>query len=172
MSKLHIIKTPHGKMVRKECYPVQRILREVQFKNKHDGKWTKSNFDGDKMNMASDRYKLFAKKGCKCCVCGIEGFYFAKERFFYNKSPLFHFNLYGLSESGEEVLLTKDHIIPKSRGGEDHQDNYQVMCQPCNEAKSNKMPADLYTPAEFHDWVAEEEFREQLEAGAIEVVYE
>ena len=28
-----------------------------------------------------------------------------------------------------------DHIIPKSKGGKDHIDNYQLMCEECNSKK-------------------------------------
>lgn len=89
--------------------------------------------------MTSLRYQLFATKGTKCVKCGLEGQFFALERHpgdsHQNDSP--HFNLYGIDANGEEVLLTKDHIIPKSRGGPDKLDNLQTMCYSCNWQKSN-----------------------------------
>jgi 5-methylcytosine-specific restriction endonuclease McrA len=39
--------------------------------------------------------------------------------------------------------LTLDHIIPRSRGGGHHLENLQCLCQPCNEAKGDKMPYEL-----------------------------
>ena len=44
--------------------------------------------------------------------------------------------MYGV-KNGEEVLFTKDHIIPKSKGGKNHISNYQTMCEPCNSEKGN-----------------------------------
>lgn len=35
--------------------------------------------------------------------------------------------------------MTKDHIMPKSKGGADSLSNYQTMCLPCNEAKADRM---------------------------------
>lgn len=35
------------------------------------------------------------------------------------------------------VLLTKDHIVPLSKGGKNDLTNYQCMCQTCNNEKSN-----------------------------------
>lgn len=40
-----------------------------------------------------------------------------------------------IDENGKEVLMTKDHIIPKSKGGANDISNYQTMCKRCNEAK-------------------------------------
>ena len=43
-----------------------------------------------------------------------------------------------IDDNGQEVLITKDHIIPKSKGGKDKLDNYQTMCVRCNKRKGNK----------------------------------
>ena len=36
--------------------------------------------------------------------------------------------------------MTKDHIIPKSKGGPDCIENFQTMCEECNKKKKNTMP--------------------------------
>lgn len=35
-----------------------------------------------------------------------------------------------------EVKLTVDHVVPLARGGEDSLDNYQLLCDPCNQMKA------------------------------------
>lgn len=131
---------------RKEIYPVESVLQHVpaydpaihELSGKQRFKMKKRNkvdFDGDLIDMDSQRYQLF-KKSCRCVTCDIEGQYFAKERF--TSSLTYHFNLYAINADGAEVMLTKDHIVPKSRGGLDILSNYQTMCAPCNSAKGNK----------------------------------
>ena len=47
--------------------------------------------------------------------------------------------LYAVNENGIEVLMTKDHIIPVSKGGKNILSNYQTMCELCNLEKGNNM---------------------------------
>ncbi len=85
--------------------------------------------------------QLFKSKGTDCVCCGAKGAYFRKEK---TKGPSssyycnWHLNLYAINEYGEEVLMTKDHILAKSLGGENEIDNYQPMCQNCNSKKGDK----------------------------------
>lgn len=90
--------------------------------------------------MGSHRYELFASKGIACCECGIVGRFFALERSRSKNPNKFHFNLYGYDENGRERMITKDHIIPRSRGGKNVLSNYQTMCVRCNQRKGNKLP--------------------------------
>ena len=114
---------------------VRETVKDVLFeKLKKDAK---VKLDGDIIKGNSQRYQLFFTKGTKCVCCGIEGKYFAKEKRIKDKS--YHLNLYGIDNSGKEVLITKDHIIPKSKGGKDELENYQTMCVRCNESKGNKV---------------------------------
>lgn len=88
----------------------------------------------------SDRYRLFANKGTTCVTCGIEANTFIVETFSTVQNP--HGNLYYISDN-VEILFTKDHIIPKSRGGLNIFENYQTMCSPCNSAKGSKLESDF-----------------------------
>lgn len=58
---------------------------------------------------------MFFTKGYKCVDCGMVGKFFAKER--YRGDKKYHLNLYGYDSNGNEILMTKDHIIPESLGG-------------------------------------------------------
>ncbi len=83
----------------------------------------------------SDRIVLFETKGLACVTCGIEGSVFLLEAHEEGVTP--HVNLYAVTEAGEFVIMTKDHILPKSKGGKDALENYDTMCGPCNWAKGN-----------------------------------
>jgi len=86
------------------------------------------------------RYKTFLKS-LTCVECGTIGKYLALQRRHDDarKGTGWHYNLYGVDSKGNFVLMTKDHIIPKSKGGEDKLDNLQTMCEKCNGQKGDKL---------------------------------
>lgn len=46
-------------------------------------------------------------------------------------------------------FINIDHIIPKSLGGSNEMDNYQIMCADCNLVKHNKESIDYRLPTYF-----------------------
>lgn len=86
--------------------------------------------------IGGQRYQLFASS-IVCARCGIEGKYFAIERQHNGNPNKFHLNLYAVNDQGQEVLMTKDHIKPKSLGGENVLSNYNTMCVNCNRKKAD-----------------------------------
>jgi 5-methylcytosine-specific restriction endonuclease McrA len=94
-------------------------------------------YEGHNVRMTSLRYKLFATKGCVCIKCGLVGWYFSLEKHGNDTTGKFHFNLYGVKD-GKPVMMTKDHIVPKSKGGSDRLENLQPMCVDCNSKKADK----------------------------------
>jgi hypothetical protein len=124
----------HQNYIRKGIYSIEDVLSKT-IMDDTKGRNDLIEFDGDKIHMASDRYKTFLTSGTKCVDCGLEAKYFAKERDW--KQLQYHFNLYGVNDNGEEILFTKDHVIPKSKGGKNELSNYQTMCSKCNELKGN-----------------------------------
>ena len=123
--------------IRKAIYSIEDVLSK---RNELSHDKDSVIFDGDMIHMNSGRYHTFVNSGTKCVCCGLEGTYFAKERNW--KTLRWHFNLYGINENGEEIMLTKDHIIPRSKGGENHILNYQTMCSVCNSKKGNNMEGE------------------------------
>ncbi|MHA1948244.1 MAG: HNH endonuclease [Candidatus Thorarchaeota archaeon] len=85
------------------------------------------------VRMNSHRYFIFASSR-NCSACGLKGTKMLLEQHPNDNYP--HFNLYG-EENGELILMTKDHVIPKSHGGKDRHSNYQTMCCTCNNLKGS-----------------------------------
>lgn len=77
----------------------------------------------------SDRLVLF-KKNNKCVCCNLIGNKFLLQIEDNHYSP--HLNLYN-----DDILFTKDHILPKKLGGKDHISNYQTLCLVCNQLKAH-----------------------------------
>lgn len=91
--------------------------------------------NGVQVNLTSQRLILFEKNN-KCVDCGLVGTYLALEK--TNEiDKSYHLNLYGIRD-GEEILMTKDHIFPKSLGGSNKLKNYQTMCCVCNMKKGDE----------------------------------
>ena len=115
------------------AYDVNTILDKIIMtdrKEKH-----RINLDGDDVNISSLRLQTFKKHGTICKKCGIEGLVFIKQKTINQNR--FHLNLFGFNHRGDLVLMTKDHIKPKSKGGKDHIDNMQTMCTICNGLKGD-----------------------------------
>lgn len=102
--------------------------------------------DGHDVYTHSLRYMTFYQKGCTCVACGKQGTHFTLDE--SDGGTRRHFNL--RAEDG--TLMTRDHILPKSKGGRDHISNMQTMCEPCNKAKGNTYDGEL--PEEVRNIVA------------------
>lgn len=73
-----------------------------------------------------------------CTECGRTGTHFRLYHDPAQKIPKFINSMCLFSEDG--VMMTADHIIPRSAGGLTHKINLQVMCLKCNQKKADKMP--------------------------------
>lgn len=86
----------------------------------------------------SDRLQDLLRVG-KCCVvpnCGVIGDRICVT---LGKDGGVHIDLYDKNY----VLLTIDHIIPKSKGGKNHISNYQTMCIFHNSEKGSKIEESI-----------------------------
>ena len=131
-------------LIRKAIYKTDRILPHIlaSYNGKGPGRIDLNN---DSVSVSSVRLHMFAIKGIVCVgwkkKCRVKGSFFAKEK--QNGSEKYwHLNLYALKKDGTEMLMTRDHIIPKSKGGGNGISNSQPMCFECNNKKGNTM--ELY----------------------------
>lgn len=122
----------HKPLICLGVFPIEDVLPflEVErkiFRDRQGRDWS--------LNLTSQRLKLF--RGNRTCVCcGIEGTFLKLEQHLPQDVP--HFNLYASTELYGDMMLTKDHIIPKSAGGLCIMSNYQTMCARCNAIKDNQ----------------------------------
>ncbi len=129
---------------RLDIYPIDEVLDQVpdDISNKRarvSGHMLE--FHGEEVNFATMNLRLFRRKGVKCACCGVEGRYFAAERNHAGKDWVWQLRLYAIDYDGFEVLMTKDHVCPESRGGKTALDNLQPMCVKCNHTKGNNTGA-------------------------------
>lgn len=121
---------------------------------------------GDKsymVRMNSDRYHVFLANN-KCVACGLAGSKMVLDMNPGDSSP--HFNMYA-EDKGRLILMTKDHILAKSKGGTDALDNYQTMCATCNNLKgaydlSLEQCRDLRRLYDNHEKLPRKELRELI----------
>lgn len=119
-------------------HELTEITKKYGFKKAKQLNLLKSEFLGKKVKVYSARLNLFKEKGVKCVTCGIEGSYFALESKTNKQS--YHLELYAIDKDGNEIMMTKDHIIPESKGGKTKLENLQPMCIKCNINKGASIP--------------------------------
>lgn len=87
------------------------------------------------------RLQVF-KRSLVCSSCGLTGVLFKLQRQ-VNKDERPHLNLYACRHKPdgeiEFILMTQDHIFPRSKGGKDDLNNLQTMCVECNLLKSDNV---------------------------------
>jgi hypothetical protein len=132
LPRQHSISKEHGYVRVNAKYPPWFIFENI---GHH-----KITVAGHEVRMASMRYRTF-RKNLRCKTCGIKGKYFRLECQIDNflRHTSWHFNLYGVNAQGQEILMTKDHIHPLSKGGSNSLRNLQTMCTRCNMLKSDKI---------------------------------
>jgi len=101
---------------------------------------------GKSVRVTGTRLGAF-KKSLICAGCGRAGSRFYVERHQRRHEDEkygegWHLNLYAVNPNGAESLMTRDHIVPRSKGGPDRLDNSQTMCSRCNNRKGDKMPEE------------------------------
>jgi len=90
---------------------------------------------GYKVRINTLKMQVF-KKSRRCSQCGRIGHIFKLEKVSESAAIL---NLYHIDSAGNEILMTRDHIIPRAIGGPDTLVNSQTMCEPHNHLKDCKV---------------------------------
>lgn len=118
------------KMNLDEIPEINKVGRIIQFEN------------GLFVNASSTRVRLFLeKKDFVCHCCGLKTKFATVESNCFERSAekrkSVHINFYGIDFAGKEVLMTWDHIQPRSLGGKNNLNNAQCLCCYCNTYKGN-----------------------------------
>jgi 5-methylcytosine-specific restriction endonuclease McrA len=80
------------------------------------------------------RMRVFAVHGCKCYRCGLEG---TEIILTVDNGGGRHVDLYA-NVKGEYTLMNRDHILPVSKGGQNHLWNLAPACEKCNSNRGNE----------------------------------
>lgn len=121
-------------------YCPEEIIPRIKSKCGWNHSAKREMLDGDMVNFRSSRLATF-KQSLRCACCGLRGSFFVKEKHRLNgklASLPYHLNLYAIDHRGCEVLMTSDHIIPRSKAPPNLTNNRQTMCFRCNHAKGSR----------------------------------
>jgi hypothetical protein len=116
-------------------YSIEYIFELIKAKPRE--KWY---MDDENIRLKLERVKFFRSRGIECVRCGVKGTHFSIRE---DNGGNRHVDLYGYTDEGLEVLINRDHIIPKSRGGADNYENMQPMCMVCNSMKGNQLEEEI-----------------------------
>lgn len=123
----------HGfKIIKK--YKIEKIFDILDKNDDLPNKLLYSNIDyNDSLRRAKILKELIERDGCECKHCKKKPSFFALGK---DVNGYFHLDLYTYKNK-EPYMFTIDHVYPRSKGGEDTIDNYQLLCKVCNEDKGD-----------------------------------
>jgi len=123
----------HGYEIYKE-YSIDEIFQSIEEKDSIPDPiiYSKKDYQDSRTRVKIIK-QLIERDGCECKECKEKPTYFAMGK---DNAGYWHLDLYSKMD-GEHYMYTIDHIHPKSKGGKNHIDNYQLLCKVCNEDKSD-----------------------------------
>lgn len=92
--------------------------------------------------------RIFNEDGPKCRYCGVEGFIHDSGYMGISVPARIKFADDGrkphwTDKDPHDNTLVLDHIVPLSKGGDDHRSNLHVLCRLCNSRKGTKLESEL-----------------------------
>jgi len=91
----------------------------------------------------------------RCWHCGVEADQWVASKGRNDKLGNAVLNLFATGSDGV-VMMTRDHIIPRSLGGKDVVGNLRPGCAPCNETRSNEVSPEELRFAQEHPELVDE----------------
>ncbi len=86
-----------------------------------------------------------------CChFCGCQADQWIMEKGRNDRQGHLVLNLFATNRSGQVVLMTRDHIIPRSLGGVDAVANLWPACAQCNHNRRNEVSPEVIRFAQEH----------------------
>jgi len=117
-------------------YGIKEILNQVRFiRNEELRRLKKINLEGYPIKICNLSLQTFKKKSIRCAKCGLVANVF---RLVYDEYSNVFLGLFFV-DSNRVIRFTKDHIIPKSKGGKNTLSNLQTMCEPHNLLKDDRI---------------------------------
>lgn len=132
----------HGYNIYKK-YDITDIFNSIESENQIPDKiiYNSKDYD-DSLKRATIMKQLIERDGNKCKYCLEKPEFFALGK---DNANYWHLDLYSIKEE-ELYMYTIDHIHPKSKGGENKIENYQILCKTCNENKSDTIEGEVKEP--------------------------
>lgn len=123
----------HGYEIYKK-YKINEIFNIIEEKDTIPDSiiYSKKDFQDSKSRIKIIK-NLIDRDGCECKRCKEIPSYFGLGK---DNAGYWHLDLYS-NKDDEHYMYTIDHVHPKSKGGKNHIDNYQLLCKICNEDKSD-----------------------------------
>lgn len=100
-------------------------------------------------------FKHLQGQPIRCHFCGCQADRWVAEKGRRDRIGHPVLNLFS-QKDGRVVMMTRDHIIPRSLGGVDAVANLRPACAPCNEQRSNEVSPEVIRFAQEHPELVDE----------------